>query len=345
MTFSQYKSVNALSITKFILILFVVLIHCKIPEKWDANKSGLETISLIDEFIRVSVPCFFIISGYLYFRDIKNFSFHLYFIKSIKRIHSLVIPYILWNSIFLSYLIYKACYNDNSFLEIFPYGKNYLLNLLFIIKGYWSFENGYPYAFAFWFIRNLIIFCALSPLVYFLVKKKYLFFILIFLIFLFNIDLFGFEYFIFGAFLKYNSTYPKANIRSVKVLIYTGGLWVLLATLLWHFTLELNIIEFTESFITLLFLLNLSEILMVKADHKILNKCVTSTFFIYAIHQFFASPLKKIYHLTFNLDVYWGVIEFYIACFISLIIISLIIWKLLSKISPKITNILSGGRF
>lgn len=339
---SQFKDVNALSITKFCLILFVVLIHCNIPYTWHVNKSGLETISFIVSFIRVSVPCFFIISGYLYFSSITKFTYQLYINKSFKRIHSLFIPYILWNTIFLGYLVLRACFDTHSLHEIFPFEKNFLLNFLFIIKGYWNFENGYPYAFAFWFIRNLIIFCALSPIVYCLSKKYYLFVFFIFSLLLCNIDLFGFEYFVFGAFLRYNYSFSK--IRSLKVLISTGVLWIVFAFISYYYSINYNILEFIESFMAVLFLLNISEILMIKINYRILKRCVSYTFYIYAIHQFFASPLKKIYRTIFDLDTYWGVIGFYFICFLSLIIVSLVIMKLLFKISPKLTNILSGGR-
>lgn len=345
MTILKFKGINALSIIKFCLILFVVLIHCKTLPEWNVNKSGAATISFIDSLLKVSVPCFFIISGYLYFNSITKFTYQTYLNKSFKRIHSLVIPYILWNSIFLGYLLLKACFDTHTLNEICPFEKNIFLNLLHIIKGFWIFENGYPYAFAFWFIRNLIIFCALSPLAYYLSKKYFLCIIFILAPLLCNLDLFGFEYFVFGAFLRYNSTFPKIKKSSLRVLISTGVLWIVFAFILYYYSLNYSLLLFAESFVALLFLLNISEILMIKINHKILKGCVSSTFYIYAIHQFFASPLKKIYRIIFDLDTYWGLIGFYFSCFLSLIIISLVLMKLLFKISPKITNILSGGRF
>ena len=50
-----------------------------------------------DELAHIAVPLFFFMSGFLFFYR-TDFSFATYKQKLIKRVHSLLIPYLLWNA-------------------------------------------------------------------------------------------------------------------------------------------------------------------------------------------------------------------------------------------------------
>lgn len=333
-----------ISTTKFILILLVVLIHSSFKAEWSINSLSSEIISFINFTVRISVPCFFIISGYLYFHNIDRLSLQTYINKSKTRIRTLIIPYLLWNSIFLAYLLLKALFVANSHKTIFPYGDNHYCNTLFIIKGFWAFENGYPYAFALWFLRNLIIFCALSPIAHFICKHKLVFFSFMLIIIVCNIQCYGFSYFVLGAFLKYHPIRPRCDIKP-SIIIYIGLLlWLLFASLSYALSSNQNALEFCETFVALFVLLNLSRVITNTIKVTAIDFCCSSTFFIYALHQFLASPVKKALRLVFDLDQFWGAIGAYSLCFIILVFSSVAAWRLLCAISPKSVNILSGNR-
>lgn len=332
-----------ISLTKFFLILGVVLIHSNSPGDWN-NNLGRDTISLIDYFIRVSVPAFFIISGYLYFRDIAYFSFHKYINKTKRRFYSLIVPYILWNSIFLTYLILKASIAENTYEEIFPYGNDLFNNILFILKGFLFFEGEYPYAFAFWFIRNLIIFCLLSPITYLVIRNKYIFLIFVLTVIISDMQCYGFEYIVIGAFISTYSGYASKIIMWPKTQLISLTFWIIFATVSYICSSDLNCLEICETVFALMFLIKFSERVHSEVKSSIITGCISSTFFIYAVHQFFASPVKKIFSSLFDLETFGGVMGDYLLSFISLIVISVAVWKLLIMISPKVVNILSGNR-
>lgn len=333
-----------ISTTKFILILFVVLIHCSFQTEWSINVLCSETIEFLNYIYRISVPCFFIISGYLYFHNIDRLSLRKYINKSKRRIRTLIIPYLLWNSVFLGYLLLKSLLVANSHDTIFPYGNNHFYNILFILKGFWAFEGEYPYAFAFWFVRNLIIFCALSPLAYFIIKHKFVFFSFMLFIIVCNIQCYGFSYFVLGAFLKYHPIYPRCDIKPSIIINMGLFSWLLFAILAYSLSSDRNGLEYCETIVALFFLLNLSRVITTIIKVTTIDFCSSSTFAIYALHQFFASPIKKVLRLIFDLEQFWSAIGAYFICFIILVIGSVFLWRLLYIISPKSVIIFSGDR-
>ena len=99
---------------RFPLIVMVVFIHN--PGIGDIPKSislitdeGLSTSDFLNltrmAFTKViptiAVPSFFLISGYLFFKQKEILNMHAYKEKITKRFHTLLIPYILWNIIYL----------------------------------------------------------------------------------------------------------------------------------------------------------------------------------------------------------------------------------------------------
>lgn len=149
---------------RFPLIVLVVLIHVYASLNSAIAIEGfiiiplLKWISLV--LARAAVPLFFVISGYFFFYGVEKFDKSCYFGKLKRRLYSLLIPYLAWNTIFL--LLYAIKGADVG------------------IRDYWDANSGEPICYPFWFIRDLMIVCIFTPVVYWLVKKiKYLAFILL----------------------------------------------------------------------------------------------------------------------------------------------------------------------
>ena len=47
--------------------------------------------------VKVAVPVFFIISGYLFFVNVKEWNVHVYHEKMMRRVKTLLLPYLVWN--------------------------------------------------------------------------------------------------------------------------------------------------------------------------------------------------------------------------------------------------------
>lgn len=98
------ESINML---RFPLAILVVFVHgfgadIDVSELHASDLTGLAVYDYIRLFFSVviarsAVPIFFIISGYLLFRKVEEYSKQVYVGKLKKRWHSLVIPYFSWN--------------------------------------------------------------------------------------------------------------------------------------------------------------------------------------------------------------------------------------------------------
>lgn len=170
---------------KFPLICGVVFIHNQL--KGDISISGQSlsipdaswyeaVINLFSYVIPcIAVPIFFIVSGYLFFKE-GTFNEKLYLTKIKKRFWSLLIPYVLWNTLCLLIFIFVRI---PALHGLFPNVSLEEVTLPKVLSGYWACEgNGFPFDFPLWYVRELILMVIISPLLYVVVKKmKVCFFI------------------------------------------------------------------------------------------------------------------------------------------------------------------------
>lgn len=232
---------TSINFVRFPLAILVVFIHSIGTTENIAYYAFREFFSHI--FCSFVVPTFFIISGYLFFQKTQNnFTTNIYIEKIKSRFFTLVIPYIVWNTITLSIDYTKYIIGQESWIN---YGQNsigYILFLCFLGNPSDLLEGVfYPINLPLWYIRDLIVLCIISPLLYFLLKKKItLIMMSLFLFFyLFNIKIPYFNctsivFFSIGAALSiYN-----------KELIYNKW-YILLGTsimsLIFYYSLEINI--------------------------------------------------------------------------------------------------------
>lgn len=174
----QSRILNAI---RFPLACMVVIIHCKINEdKWILPQyttlTGEEFSTTIQILLSnilsgIAVPTFYLISGYFFFYRTEQFTKNIYLEKLKKRIHTLLIPYILWNIlyIFIIILMKIAAYfvkgkplsniitffGDNDWLHMFWDCKIWNTNKVNWL-GYLTPSTG-PILIPMWFIRDLIV--------------------------------------------------------------------------------------------------------------------------------------------------------------------------------------------
>ena len=156
---------NKLANMSLIMTFFVVILHSNNLD----NATVFNVNTLIQNFIgqgivRVAVPMFFLISGYLFFYKFKP-SKQAYLNKYKKRFKSLFIPYFIWCTGWLIVLY---------LVELTPFGRALFSDR--IIADYNAvelFKNTYiyPLPYQFWYIRALMINVVISPIIYFVISK------------------------------------------------------------------------------------------------------------------------------------------------------------------------------
>lgn len=160
---------SKIKVISFWLSVLIVYYHSQF---YDVNaqsivyhffKYGVEVLHNIGD---VCVPFFFIISGYLFFR---TFSMAEYLRKLTTREKSLFVPYLIWNGITVFFLFIA----DKIGVSKTGMSSESFFNLIFgTINARYS---------VLWYVKYLMYFALLSPILYFFIKtkKKALLFVLI----------------------------------------------------------------------------------------------------------------------------------------------------------------------
>ena len=113
---------------------------------------------------RYAVPMFFMLSGISFF---KEYNPKKYLTKIKSRIYTLVIPYLLWNTVWMLWEIFGSY----SFIAKFSEANApYPLTLESILKGILFYQCNIP----FWFIFDIIIFSFAAPFLFLIIKNKYI---------------------------------------------------------------------------------------------------------------------------------------------------------------------------
>ena len=184
-----------ISSLRFPLAVMVVAIHAYISlggwSYFELQNQGLGSnvaqffiISLSHVLCHIAVPIFFLISGFLFFSNfsIDGQSTLDYFKKKlIKRIKTILIPYMLW---IILYIVYTAVF---SYKEVIKVGIFDWLNTqgglsMLWCSRYWNLDrvdlwgqpalSSAPYLLPFWYMRDLMVCIAMTPLLYFFLKKR-----------------------------------------------------------------------------------------------------------------------------------------------------------------------------
>ena len=167
MTHSNNQLSKAITWLRFPLILLVIMLHgYSVVQISGEHRTYFKVVYSFALWLgETGVPGFFFISGILYFNNHKTY------LERIKtRCHSLLVPYILWNTLLLAtYIIvltlgYPQNINGKNMADFV--WIDYLR--LFWDRGSYDKGNFVPLLCPFWYIRNLLILSLIAPVIYLL---------------------------------------------------------------------------------------------------------------------------------------------------------------------------------
>lgn len=223
---------------KFPLAIMVVVLHSTLIGK-PIERLGIDNIDAIaplyapitwffGNFIgNCAVPIFFIISGFLLFYKVDKYTTGTYAQKMKNRFHTLLVPYLIWNTLYM--ILFYVIGQKNVILSEVPelYGDNTSISKFLYIAYVRPPVDG-----PLWFIRNLIVMDLLSPVLYVIIKKTQFYFPLLLLIATqFNMNSFAlsFLWFSFGiacAVHKFDFFYFCRHYFRVNLLISLIALFI-----------------------------------------------------------------------------------------------------------------------
>jgi len=175
-------------------------------------------------FCRVAVPIFFMISGYLFYSNIRNWKDCLPKIK--KRMRTLLVPYLLWNLLFVLVFLALALLPVSKFVnntQIVDNVRHFIHHgdLLGIVSYlYWP----QPVNIILWYVRDLFIFVLFTPLLYFILKNKKVAWATMLLlaagtIMFYNNTVNGLVFFVIGAYLSIHEDLSWLSYLSKKLFL------------------------------------------------------------------------------------------------------------------------------
>lgn len=348
MSISGNKHLNSISFLKLLLILGIVCIHSNVtifmpPEH---SRFGYEIIAFIVSFTQICVPSFFIISGYLFFRGIKHFTFTVYREKLKRRTKTLLIPYILWNLFCACLFLFKVLILNFPGLGII---ENGVIDWPRFFEGfvYIPQAQGFPYAFAFWFIRNLIVFTLLAPVAWLIARQWWSVALIFIITIVFDLNLYGMEWFITGAACGLHQV-KFDNLKDNRILTPVFGATYLLAGIAREYCgLSMiigSIVFFVEVITAFCFLYSVSLRFTASHHGRLEQLLYSSTFFIYAFHQCFCSVNNKFWIQVYGCETVWSALAAFISSFLTLVLISLSVYLVLRSLSPGFLSLITGKR-
>ncbi len=330
------------------MIVAIVFMHTNITESQIPYQIGLAfsdfKIYDVIKALTTRVPICFFISGYLFFLKTPIFSKEAYRKNIIKRIRTLVIPYIIGcSTIIVALFIFDMLTASKSHASIY---ENSVINIL---KSFWNTENSYlPVNGPLWYVRDLMVVCLFSPIIYFLIKKlDFIFIILLGILWISkvfeNIPGLGLTSFFFFSLGAYFSIYKFDFIKLVKPFFWIALVLFIIIGMFDIIYGRNDILRCIQNLLGLVVFFVLASKL-VEHGYAFPKLLVAPTFFIYIYHTLIHSTVIKTLALIIkpHSNIGLNLLSVLAPC-ITISILIAIYW-IMNKYFPSILRVIIGGR-
>lgn len=346
---------------RFPLIAGVVALHTFVsPEVFDTGGVMIgmpiyNTLAclLVGGLFSAAVPTFFFISGFLFFYKAGSFNSGIYLRKLRSRLRTLFIPFVFWNLLSCA-LIYLSC-------KVPIIDKILHLNTIEMPNGVIDFFIA-PVEGQFWFIRDLMVLVVFSPIINWVVtRNKYAGITTIFLLWLAFFRLSQAQHqdyyisilnpLLFFAAGAWCARY-KENIewiaKGMKLFIAIWLIFVVALFILPDNIISLQMLDILRGIGNIFGVASLLSFAVYACQRWKFNGAgllASSSFFVFAVHSHYVQkPLRIILCKIINpvSDVEYSIT--YLLLIVLTLVISVLIYKILSLISPSLLKVISGGR-
>jgi len=336
---SKYLS-DKLTLLYTILIIMVVYIHSYYLEAEQyTTASFLQTLTGRG-ICRIANCLFFCISGYLFARKINNG--RDVYSKQKKRIQTLLLPYVLWNMIFvLWYVVLESIpglsrfNNSNGILE--QYLNQPVLECLYNL-----FVT--PAAFQLWFLRDLLVMLIFVPVLWWIAEKQW---IVALIIALASTTVYSWLIFFWMGIIIAVKKWDIENYpRPTWTVIVSTAIFIGYAVYIALGKETIQTVEMVVNIIGLYMIWSLYDIFAngkCPANQGLWKYICGYSFFIYCFHEPAFNIIKKLALVICGTSEPIIIFFYYINPWI-MVIMAVLIAKLLQRMTPRIYNILTGGR-
>lgn len=356
---SDYIISQMIEYLRIPLIILVVFVHIGVEgySNYDKNADFLTVIGffsyicdIVSFIANCAVPSFFLISGYLFFRNIDRFDFVIFLRKYKSRIKTLLVPYLFWNLLVFLWGCLIFCINSKSILDICDYLKQFDIYDVFVAGR----NTGTPYYMIMWYVRDLIFLTLLTPLFYFVFKYLKAFAFIPILILYISVNYLHWLGTLSIAFFSFGVSIGLFKINIEKILNHS------LSKALFCFSIFLlglyPLFLYSDVYVKILKVLVVFDMFYIvyftRNFHlEILKKYSSCSFFVYCIH--ILQPAHKCTLLALSTYLvgnsigripYVGSFFTYLISPLLTFLICLFIYTYVKKWFPRFIKVVSGAR-
>lgn len=345
---------QAIDLLRLPMAVAVVMLHYGMTVIEDAT-GALRVLCIIFEegVFRLAVPWFFLVSGYLFFRNLQEWDWTIWIGKIRRRIRTLMIPYILWIIIaFFAFWAYDAIQGGRTtIVEQFIKDGG--------IRMFWGTNGRFPISVrsaplnsALWFVRDLIYYTLATPLIYLFITttKRYGVWI-VSAVFLFARGIMpeGFVFFLLGSFFQLDRKNMCEWAWPRRLALCCSALFLLIV----FYCLNVNGVDYWGRFIKNCFLfVGVGTVFCVAVwvlrrwKMKVNPLFVRSSFFVFATHEILllrAAAIPLVYQLLPKNGQIWDILRFFLTPTVA-VSFCLFVFCIIGLFSPRTVNILIGSR-
>ena len=348
----QSTLINAMRFPLMVMVLFIhspgeystPVIEWSL-DGWNVYHFTAELLS--GHLCAIATRCFFLFSGFLFFRYLKDGEFGLSWILSKwkKRTRTLLIPFLLWNllmvaAIFLKNYVFGALALGASSDEMATLRQGPL----------YLFFTG-PADFPLWYIRDLMLMSLTAPLLYFVFKRmRWISLALLILLYFSPLSpsipsLQALFFFGLGAWMGIHKTDFLPLCRQVRIPAAISAI-LLLPLAASQVGRPLHLLLF-KCFIPVGIITFVNICYCLTENNGICDKLCAlsgSVFFIYAVHEIYILGWTKGLCLRLFGDSLGAIWIRYFLVPILVLGICLVLYRILDKLMPKVLSFACGGR-
>lgn len=250
-------------------------IHCS---EWDSYE--VLKIVMSQTLVKIAMPTFFVMSGYLFFANVEQFNKEIYSQKIRRRIKTLLIPYIIWN---LLMAVKLKTFNFSIFWE--------------------------PANMPLWFLRDLMIVSLLSPIIYIGVRKlDYWIFVLLLSIYLTGIwaiqpglNPYALCFFTLGAYWSIKKINLIETCLKLEKAVYFLSVLLALAMILTYPTIAFSLLMLCFRIVSVIAVFFLAYRMLSQTIKRIPKTVCDASYFIFLAHYvFFFSFIDETFFSLFG---------------------------------------------
>ncbi len=348
---------------RFPLMCLVIAAHIDIRDYYCPWTASLPIFSqsmflFIDMFCGVAVPAFMFISGFLFFREGKQFGRKIYFRKLNSRLHTILVPYVLWNIIYFAVVFLLQSVSKNFNLLLHKPIANFSPQDFFLL--FWNLQDithlstdpiG-PLATQFWFLQCLMVLIVLSPLVWLGNRYLHILFPLIILVADITnvipafpgIIVNTYVYFVLGAFFAIQTVSPTQFAVRFRPIIYSLFLMALIVLQYSTVSVLFYLVDDIKNIMLILILFDIASI-AIRRNLTIPKLLTNSSFFIYAVHIFVTCSITFIAKTELvPTRTEFSAITYYLLGTVLAIVVCVLIFTFSDRYCKTLTSFLTGNR-